>query len=401
VARLRVGFGSSLLTACGALALSACGRVADPAVTPTFGATLADAVPESTAVDSPAPSLRCATHGWEAGPSLITARAAPQIVPLDDGDALVISGWQRSKAYPYAGDWVVESERYDHSEGRFVPAATLPWTAAAEAPYLAKLRDGRVMGLNRNGAASSPFTAFIWDPATDAWSELGLPEELRGGSYSIVALDTRHVYFQASSTARMLDPVEGTFTVLDAPVLNPYAPGARIDDTRALLFQNGVPGICKTPCWQAPVLFDRSTRSFTHVGEALFGHPIALPDGRVAALAGPLDGVDGAELVVFDAATMEMAKVARLEKFYGSMLSLPCGALFLSAASTTGINAHAGRVTTYDTHSRSFEDEGFDPPFSSTAQVLTDGTVLVVGGLSTRDPYDDSSVAVATTFVRH
>lgn len=162
--------------------------------------------------------------------AMSTPRADPHLVTLPDGRVLVFGGWREDPATGEQSS-LSTAELYDPATGTFAPTADLPHArrdcpcgALNSLPWAIQratvLLDDRVFVAGGGGDASvgggtSGFTADVFDPAAERWSQLSIGCDaarggqalLRDGHLLIVCVDDH-----GDVRARLFDPETDTFS---------------------------------------------------------------------------------------------------------------------------------------------------------------------------------------------
>jgi cellulose synthase/poly-beta-1,6-N-acetylglucosamine synthase-like glycosyltransferase/transposase len=155
------------------------------------------------------------TNTWTAAAGgLNTARADANAVLLNNGEVLIVGGYDGSTYHSVAEIFNPVTNTTRRVSGLITPR---------RAPFMGKLLDGKVVvggGFTTGGAGSS--SSEIYDPVADSWSSLGNmaagPDNLYNISngYSAILLGNGKLYVPPSSglstTAQLFEPLTNTWT---------------------------------------------------------------------------------------------------------------------------------------------------------------------------------------------
>jgi hypothetical protein len=263
------------------------------------------------------------------------------------------------------------------------------------------LRDGRVLVAGGWGAEGQVRTAELYDPATGRFARAGSMTEPRAAHTATVLRDGRVLITGGGGlnsgislqTAELYDPETGAFSrVASMRSARVGHTATRLRDGRVLLAGGSANGRVV----RSAEIYDARTGRFSSTGQLTIRrhkHAAALlQSGRVLVLGGS-DERDwdnryrSAEL--FDPRTRRFTRAANLAqtrfKLTDAVVATPSGAVFVAGGATAVERFAQGRfrpVARLDT-----------ARYSSTATLLRDGAVLVVGG------YDESITPTVRSFL--
>jgi hypothetical protein len=294
---------------------------------------------------------------------MTVSRADQTATVLSDGKVLLTGGTENDQV----GSMLASAELYDPARAAFAPTGSM--SAKREGHTATLLGDGRVLiagGMNNFGYRTVEKSADIYDPASGTFTPVGNMTDAREGHTATllpdgrvlltggrdngtVSLDSAELYYPGSrtfaKTSRMAHGREAHTATL-------------LRDGKVLIVgggESGLPGGYIT--LSSSELYDPVSGTFSPGGKLLqerFGHSATLlRDGRVLVVGGHSGRVTG--LGVFAA--------------YG----------FLSALSSAEL---------YDPEMHSFSITGamVRPHYLHTATILSNGRVLVAGGWNIKGP---------------
>lgn len=200
-------------------------RLLDGRVLVTGGERGFDAVPRALAS---AELYDPATGTWSATGSMLQARFRHTATLLPDGKVLVAGGSVNSIAELGSGCCLATAEIYDPATGTWTAARNL---ISARTGHIAELLpDGMVLVAGgdayRTGLSETP--AEVYDPATGTWSPTGGNYALNHDQFSTL-LTTGMVFVTGGSglggPTQLYDPVDGSWSVTDCCEVDPVGEG--------------------------------------------------------------------------------------------------------------------------------------------------------------------------------
>jgi len=314
--------------------------------------------------------------GVSPGTPMRVPRAAHGATLLRNGRVL-ITGGMRADEQPLAS-----AEVYDRRMRRFLRTGSLTTRRVGHAAL--RLRSGRVLVVGGWGGSAWLASAEVYDPGIGRFRRTGSMAEPRGGGAATTLADGRVLVTGGpGSSAEVYDPATGRFGATGAM-------GAqRVAHTATLLRDGRVlvtGGSNASGVLAAAELYDPRTGRFTPTGALTVPRhkhtARRLPDGRVLIAGGSNDrDWQGryASTEIYDPARGTFAPAAPMAaqrfKLDEATAVLRDGRIVLAGGST--------RVEAYDPRRETFTAlrGSLDAPrFFSTATLLQDGSVLIVGG---------------------
>lgn len=272
---------------------------------------------------------------WELLPDSPASRGAPNMIRLDDGRVLAVGGIDLSSS-GYSPDPSDAVEIFDPRTGVWSQAAAMPEAAVEQS--LAALRGGLVLAALPRGESPDSPSAFLYDPAADAWSATA-PNQPTDYRYDVVPVIAALRDGRALTTGKRsgADVIEQEFCDPALPANEGFPLPEQCDWSGVEIYD---PSLDE---WTlaAPMMQPRSDHTLT-----------LLPDGRVLAAGGQLLPTDLSDQ------TSEHAVLSTTELFDPATLSWMPGPSLAEAR------------------------------FRHTATLLPDGRVLFIGGIGQEDePY--------------
>ena len=167
---------------------------------------------------------------WESLPNMLEVRSGPAVVALPDGRTMVIGGFEWHSRSAIASVEVLAANGSGWS-------ALKPMGAARTSPAAALLPCGKVLvtggeGINTAAAGEKPRynlkTAEVWDPTTEAWTELPSMAHERSWVHGCVLPSGRvavvggaDIDFVIRRDGELFDPEEGTWQPMALPPSDP------------------------------------------------------------------------------------------------------------------------------------------------------------------------------------
>jgi hypothetical protein len=285
--------------------------------------------------------------------------------------------------------------------GHFTATGALPAYRLGYTDTL--LLDGRV--LVAGGFADGPdlTTAEIYDPATGTFSPTGSMTIGREYPTATLLKDGRVLILGGgAATAELYDPATGRFTQTGSPIVNrQFDTATLLKDGRVLIAGGALANT--TELLNTAELYDPATGKFSQTGSMnvvrgfqtateLVDGRVLIAGGRTIAAAGGSEQDDVASAEVYDPATGEFSatgSMSRPREGHTATL-LPDGRVLVAggdtvqlvAASTNGDTSSSAEL--YDPTTGTFSPTGsmISGRANHTATLLTNGRVLVAGGLS-------------------
>ncbi|MGH8895241.1 MAG: Kelch repeat-containing protein, partial [Actinomycetes bacterium] len=288
-------------------------------------------------------------RAFVAGPAMTTPRAGHTATPLPGGAVLIVGGYTGEGAAPLAS-----AEVFDPGEGSFRGTASMSVGRGAHSAVA--LSDGRVLVMGGvSGAEQFLDSAEMYDPRTGRWTRTGPMTTARSAAAAVALADGRvlvtggqAVAGEVLDTAEVFDPASGRWRRAGRLTDGRYKHAASLlADGRVLVVGGSGPGDQAEQLASAE-LYDPSSNRFSATGSMQFAR-FKIPD---AVAIGP----DGRVVVAGGASTVEVFDPV--------------------AESFTPMEGRLGDALSF-----------------STATVLGDGRVLVLGG------YDASIAARSDAYL--
>ena len=299
---------------------------------------------------SPKPSPTPGVGAWSPLPDLPTGRLDASATVLRDGRLLVAGGSQETEIA------IATADIFDPKTNAWSAAA--PMTSARARHTATLLRDGRVLVVGGLGPGRG--TAELYDPAANAWSPAGNLVEARANQQAVLLGDGGVLVMGGRQAGRPLSSAE---------------------------------------------IFDPRTRSWTAVPSLSVARDrpeaVALHDGRVLVTGGVTIDTGGAleSGVLFGSplATIELYDPAKKAWTAGSPMSVgrvghAMAVLGSGQVLVVGGTRDPAPAEVYDPVADTwFEGPNLIPRIAPTIGLLSDGEVVVAGGLE--EEYDPATVA--------
>jgi hypothetical protein len=321
-----------------------------------------------------------------------------------DSKVLIAGGSIHGPGEYGGGQVLASAELYNPATGIFT--ATGDMITARRAGHTATLlADGRVLIAGGYGAGNSVIgTAELYDPSTRVFTATGEMIEPRGG-HTAILLATGKVLIVGGygaypnvGDAELYDPDTGTFAQTGsyaAPVGCDFcAPSVLLADGRVLFPSQAY----------APQLYNPATGTFSITGHmtgdcnsglsnGCDSAAILLTNGKVLFAGGESDFGRSAYAELYDPATGRFAATGSMtsRRAWHSLTLLPDATVLAAGGETDGCSgnfcAFAGSVMSaelYDPTSGTWTATGdmTGPRSTHTATLLSDGRVLIAGGVS-------------------
>jgi hypothetical protein len=317
------------------------------------------------------------------------ARFSHTATLLGNHKVLIAGGMERN------GVWLDSAEIYDPATGRFTPAGRMSVARAGATATL--LPNGKVLIAGGNdGSGASLTTTEIFDPATDTFTPGPAMNTPRGHANAVLLKSGKVLILGGNrmgdhdplATAELYDPATGHFT-LTGSMATAHTLGAavRLEDGRVLVAGGVSRGSYPNRVVERGAeIYDPATGHFTPTGSMRLPRYKAgaalLPNGKVL-VAGGSDARDWKGMYpsteIFDPATGRFSSGPEMNsrrfKLADGVVPLKDGRVLIAGG--------AYRPEIYDEKSASLEataGSSLDGFFFSSATVLADGRVLLVGG---------------------
>jgi hypothetical protein len=333
--------------------------------------------------------LNSSATSWSPGGALPGARSDHLAMSLPNGRVLVIGGrgpngaLKTTALFDVAAIGVPAPERAPEGAGLWRPAAPAPVLTYAQSAQL--LPDGRALVLPESSYES--FTAELYDPASDAWTE-PISRNSKGSNFIACAMGNGNVLLltadqqgQSPAHAEVIDLKTGTVKAVASPGIVSSARMDLLPDGR--VWQTGGVG------------GDLHTRLYDPAADR-WSSGADLPSDQQVQTVTPVSGgrvlVGGVtRAMVYDVASGSWADAGAFPGYWTgySAARLPSGDVLLIA----------GAVQRTLSDNRMVQEDGFQvirwnhatgmlsvaqntpmAPANSSTAVLADGTVLVAGG---------------------
>ena len=351
-------------------------------------------------------SAQADAGSWSYTGSLNTPRYYHTATLLSDGKILVAGGGNQSGN---AFHFLDSAELYDPTKGKW--SATGSLNVPRNVHTATVLRDGRVLVVGgvdgRNFGGSSLNSAELYDPKEGKWSATGSLNAPRYG-HTATLLENGEVLVAGGgeiidwdetiplNTAELYDPDTGTWSFTGN--LN-----TAVETHTATLLQNGKVLVLRGRGGSAE-LYDPDTGTWSTISNLSrnigFGHTATLlPDGRILIVGGIIEGIVGGEYndrlfnpaELYDPNTGTWSSTGPLNRarFNHTATLLPNGKVLVaggvryrvSGGVTFPVNLAKSELLDPDTGTWSFASNLNTPRNLHTATLLSDGKVLIGGGL--------------------
>ncbi|HEX8396627.1 MAG TPA: kelch repeat-containing protein [Pyrinomonadaceae bacterium] len=355
-------------------------------------ATSCSAIVNSTNTERPEAVMQNSSGTVVQTGRMASARATHAATLLSNGKVLVTGGMERNDVYTNS------AELYDPATGAFAAAGNMSQSRAGHSAT--RLSDGKVLiagGSNTEWLAS----AELYNPTTGAFTPTGSMSIRRGG-FTATLLPNGKVLIAGGyndslqASAEIYDPATGRFTPTGSMSAGRSAHTATLLSNGKVLITGGGAG---RNVLASAEFYDPATGAFTSTGNMTMVHhkhaATLLPNGSVLIMGGS-DNRDWrgryANAEIYNAATGTFTAVSNMNttrfKHRDSVALLNNGTVFV-----TGGKEYA---EIYNPVKNSFDivNGRMDGArFYSTATLLSDGRVLVIGG------YDNNIAASAKAWL--
>lgn len=324
--------------------------------------------------------------------SLQVGRSFHAASALGNGDVLVVGGIGE------AGEGLASAERYDPARGSFSPVGAMSTSRVAHTVTL--LEDERLLvvgGTKQPGGGSPLASAEAYDPASEAFSDVGLLSSSRSSHTATLLISGEVLIVGGQSggagsqlaTAERFDSETGQFT----PTVGSLAAArightaTRLSDGRVLI----VGGLGESGQLASVEIYNPATDSFSTAGGlniARVGHTATLlDDGRVVVIGGSNDDGAGrsvAEIELYNPDPDFFVVTDRLSvpRSGHTATRLDDGAVVVTGGFDAG-GATLGSIELFDPQASIVDLAGALSQVRAghTATLIPDGSVLLVGGV--------------------
>jgi hypothetical protein len=330
------------------------------------------------------------TGAFDAAGSLATGRWGHTATLLPDGRVLVAGGFTNSTSGA-----VASAELYDPRTGRFTATGSMSVPRALHTATL--LGDGRVLIVAGADDGDGLSSAELYDPKTGRFGATGATAGIRWGHTANLLPSGRVLIaggrngLSVLATAELYDPKAGKFSSAGA-MLNPlvWHTATTMSDGRVLLAGG------QTDTYRgferAAQLFDPKTGQFSATGSLDTGRAFhaatLLPDGRVMVVGGSdnLGHFTSAELYDSRTGTFSTSGSMRTARKYLTCTLLSDGKVLVvgGGAIENGSLKNSATAELFDPEAGAWTSTASmtEARGRHTATMLSDGRILVVGGLA-------------------
>jgi large repetitive protein len=338
------------------------------------------------------------TGRYESVGLMSLAREGHTVTTLRDGSVLITGGVSDQHAMDLADLFELNpaSGSHPNPHGRFVaiPAGQLPL-----GPTSVRMAGGRVLLTGgRDPSSNAPVAgAYVFDPTTGLFSQIGRMTVARSGHAAILLRDGRVLIAsgtEAAPSAEIFDPATGKFTAAGGTQLPAENTTATLLPDGSVLFIGGDNGCVSNVCaaMATTEIYDPSSGTFRAAGSlhyARTGHAATLlTDGRVLVTGGSdPKGRMISRSEIYDPATALFAIGPSMKTGRSGhvALALASGRVLVSGGDNLDFNFVPYPPSTsevYDPTTGRFAATGSMTQYrqGAFAVSLMDGRVLVIGG---------------------
>ena len=320
-------------------------------------------------------TLAYATRGFTTSGAMTTDRLLHTATLLPDGRVLVAGGMGN-----YTGH-LRSAELYDPAAGTFTATGAMNQPRVGHSATL--LPDGRVLMVGSYGA---PASAELYDPPAGLFTATGSmvegrinPTAVLLASGKVLVVGGENSQYRPMLSAELYDPATGTFSATGSMATGRVHGTASLLPDGKVLVAGGAGSLDRSA-----ELYDPVTGTFSPAGDMVtarsYHTATLLPHGTVL-----LAGGYGSSAELYDPGTGTFAAtgaMAAARSGHAATL-LPDGKVLLSGgAAYTPFTTILDSAELYDPESGTFSTIGSlaSPRSSPTATLLSNGTVLIVGG---------------------
>jgi N-acetylneuraminic acid mutarotase len=320
--------------------------------------------------------------------AMITARWGNASVLLQDGNALVVGGWSGT-SYP-------TSEKYNPTTGAITAVAPLNTVRSGLAAVT--LQDGSVLaigGANSNNGRLSSVEKY--NPTTNSWSYVAsmsvVRESLAGATLSdgsVLAIGGADASGQSMSFVEKYNPTANSWSPVASMSAARLNLAAAVLSDGSVLAMGGVSSAYPTTFLSSVEKYNPTTNNWSYVasmGAARYNFSATtLQDGSVLAIGGRNNSGRLSSVEKYNPTTNLWQYVVSLPFAYeqGSAVTLSNGKVVLIGGMLGGNVAPVPNIYQYDAPaiSASINTKASmnTARFASAATMLTDGSVVVLGG---------------------
>ncbi len=358
---------------------------------PGFSAT--PSAPSSSVAPGPSsPLVSARAPGWSATGGMTEARSGQTATLLPDGRVLVAGG--RIGSNP--GLSANSAELYDPGSGTW--SATGSMHDGRDSHTATLLQNGTV--LVAGGMENQLATAELYDPSSGTWTATAGSQLAAGGGHTATLLPNGKVLVVGGHgnplIAELYDPASGTWTATGRPMIRYHVEhtATLLPDGRVLVA--GGPPNGRDNGSPTAELYDPSTGSWTITGNMVrvrLGHTATLlPDGRVLVAGGSSEGnsKSTASAEVYDPGSGSWTATGDMVALrIGGWTATPLtdGMVLVVGGVRSGGNRMLASAELFDPSTGTWTAApNMDTPLANqTATLLPDGRVLVAGGMSVID----------------
>jgi hypothetical protein len=360
-----------------------------------------EATPAPTA--TPGPTAIPGAAQWVSAGSLHQGRAGTYLLPLKNGNVLVVGDENACASYEgLPRPETIHTEIFDQTTGTWTQTGDL--SAVREGFAAAPLPNGGALVAGGQGPdmTSPPLSTEIYDPATATWStreSLGSARQypavatLQNGRVLVISgafSDTQQ--WKLVTDAEIFDPATGKWSPAGKPkIARELARAVTLSDGRVLLVGGSGNGIEASPLAEAEI-WDPQTGTWSEIGSLAtprYGFSlVALRDGSALVAGGFASGEASAALASaerLDPATMKWKPAGQMASVAGNRITavLPDGRVLLAGGiPASNSTAPIAAAELYDPATGAWTPTEPLPAARERGGTapLADGSILVAGG---------------------